>query len=118
MLEQVIKFLCFRRMNRRFVEDDNFASKIDVKFGIAAEKTFRNFACLPYQIALIFMQLLIFPRVIADDDQLYPVEGLYFVKTMIVHEGRFLRIGRGFIFRRRSLLQQMQRSPPYRFFYG
>ena len=89
MLYQIIEFLGLCRMHRSFVEDDNIPPKIDREFRMAAEKTFRNLARLPDEIALIFMQLLVFAGVIANDNQFYGICGVYFVQAMIIYDGRF-----------------------------
>ena len=60
-------------MNRSFVEDDSLSPKIDVEFGIAAKKAFRDLPRLTYQIALIFMQLFVFSRIITNDNQFYRI---------------------------------------------
>ena len=95
-------------MHRGFIQNDRFPPKIDAELRGAAEKVFGNLACLSDQIALIGMQLLVFSRIVADNDELYRVGSLYFIQTMIIYDGRFMRIRRCFIGFGCCLLQKVQ----------
>ena len=60
------KFLCFCRVQGRFVQYENVFAEIDVQFGIFAEKAVSDFPRLTDQIAAVTSKLLVFSGIVAD----------------------------------------------------
>ena len=92
-------------MYGRLVQNDDVLAEIDAEVGVLAKESFAEFSCLTHEVAPVFGELFIFPRVVAHQDETDIVRLPEGVEYSIVHNGRLYRIVGSAVRRRRFCLQ-------------